>query len=108
MNPGDVGPGHLCHAVIAERWEDYTGQHAPVALGRARLQTECDVFLIETLREFPNRDGLSARLAAGCRVVAVPAGGKDGDCLAPRLLAGEDGAPRLMRRERRPARYWTI
>ena len=91
MDPGDVGPGHLGHAVIAER-RDNAVQHPPVALGRARFQTERYVFLIETLRELFNRDGLSARLALDSRIVAVSAGGEDGDRLAARLLTSQDGA----------------
>ena len=60
------------------------------------------MLLFEALREFPDRDGRSARLALSSRIVAVSAGGEDGNCLninadlAAAALAQSLGAERLV------------
>jgi hypothetical protein len=79
MDLGDVGPRYLGHPVIAERRDNHTLQHAPVAFGRARLKTERDVLLLETVGELLDGDCLPTGLAPGSRIIAIPGGRDDGD-----------------------------
>ena len=92
MDLGDVGARHLGHAMTPERRNDHALQHAPVALGRARLQPEGDVLLVEALGEFLDRDGPPVGIAPGGGILTVLGRGDDGDRPAARLLAGEHGA----------------
>src|SRR5262249_39473862 len=106
MELGDVGAGHLSHAVIAEPGNNEPLQHPFVALGRAWLEAKIDVLLLKPLGEFLDCNGspIGVRLAAGSSPFLVAA-----MIVIARLRACSQGrtvlGPRLMRRDRRPARY---
>ncbi len=100
MELGDVGSGDVRDRQPTEGREDEALQVAAVFLGRAGFYPERDVFPVEALRQFLDRDGLAPGVAFGGRVLAVAGGGNDGDGTGSCLLAGQDGA----RPEADPAR----
>ena len=87
----DVGACDLVDAVIAEPGNDETLQHAPVTLGRARLQAEVDVLFLEALGELLDRDGAPVGISRGGGVLTIPGRGDDPDRPCARLLTGEHG-----------------
>jgi hypothetical protein len=88
----DFRKGHLIDAVVAEPRNDKPLQHAPVSLGCARLQSECNVLSVEPVGEFLDRDDAAVSVASGGRVLTIPGPGDDPYRSCARLLAGEHGA----------------
>ena len=72
--------------------EDETLQVATVLLCGACLHADRDVFLVEAVSEFLDRDGLPPGVTFGGRVLAVLGCCNDGDRLVPDLLTGQDSA----------------
>ena len=107
MDFGHVGPRHFRHAMAPECRNDHALQHASVTLGHARFQPDGDVFFVEAVGELPDRDGAAAGIARGGGILTIPGRGDDADRPCTRSQVSTELGPRLMRRDRRPARYCT-